>query len=230
VSAARRTGFASKKPGAKRTALRYEAYAAVAPDELEVDTRLREWARWASAKRTVSALLCSAERAYRSPQVWDRPEPRIPVILHQALVVERAVNAMPAIERLIICMWYIGRASHRQICNKLRMSDALFAGRLRYSRLMVRNILRYQENERIVPPTIWPSPRDVGATSRRSEGSLLPGCRGVATTPPRLCVDGLPNSKAPGSRTWAFRFVGPDAARTPTTMCSPGLRCTHAQR
>jgi hypothetical protein len=59
--------------------------------EPEFPARFENWRRWADQKGLYQGRAGSAEGAYRSPQIWDPPGPRPPMIdVVDAIVVNRA--------------------------------------------------------------------------------------------------------------------------------------------
>ena len=123
----------------------------VQADEVEVDARLCEWARWC-VRRGGSPDIGSLEGRYRSPQHWHRVEPTMPIILRQVLDVERMLVAMPELERALLRGWYVYRRSPGDLCRRLAIHWQLFPARLRYARLMLRNLLRLGHEPRNVAP------------------------------------------------------------------------------
>lgn len=110
--------------------------------EIDLESLLRNWARWTSDRGYRKKHCYSAEGRYRSPQHWHPPEPRQPEIdLHSAIKVERIIVRLPIKYKILLLGHYVRYSNPRAICRKLAIRPSDYEGTLQMAKLMVRNNL-----------------------------------------------------------------------------------------
>lgn len=104
--------------------------------------RLYNWKRWAITKPSYRVTM-SLEGRYKCPQCWDIKQPTTIVDINDAILVERAIIALPIKNLSIIKYSYITPfISLNGWCRKNRVRTDQFDIELSRSILMVENILR----------------------------------------------------------------------------------------
>jgi hypothetical protein len=90
--------------------------------ELDVDTRLSEWARWCRSGRFRKSRRCqSAEGLYRAPPMYDPPPSRsTPANIDHVLQVEDAVVALLDPFRMVLVAVYVQQTPPCILQRRLR--------------------------------------------------------------------------------------------------------------
>jgi hypothetical protein len=110
------------------------------------DARFDNWRRWCIQKGLHRGRAGSAEGAWRSPQVWDAPNPRPPEIdLPDAILVNRAFTQLAlsaprnanAIKVLVFMGWLKPTRQAQILATHYTRLDEL----LSRSKIMLRNLL-----------------------------------------------------------------------------------------
>jgi hypothetical protein len=114
---------------------------------LDVETRLSEWARWCRSGRFRKARRCqSAEGFYRAPPMYDPPPIRpAPANIDDVLQVERAVVTLLDPYRLVLVAVYVQQTPPCILQRRLRrwrIRDPQCAGHVRYDRRVLRQCPR----------------------------------------------------------------------------------------
>lgn len=124
---------------------------------VDIEDLLANWAAWARDRPTAHHC-ASLEHHYRPPQHWHPPQPSVFVNVLSALDVDRALRVVPLQHRRALILHYHSRAPSRYICRVLALRAAAWDQFFSDAKLMLRNILRFQEFARISRVTTRPQP------------------------------------------------------------------------
>lgn len=107
-------------------------------DLIETYARLENWARW-SRDRIRRGHCMSFEHKYRSPQHWEREEPRIEWDSLAAEALHSVVCGLPEHQRWIIHLHCLHKAPEGYIRRKLGIRRDDIVGEVQRAMRMVRN-------------------------------------------------------------------------------------------
>ena len=99
-------------------------------------SRMENW-RHVVRNRSVWRTCGSMEKRYRSPQIWEPQNARVPVDMHDAEFMETLWRSIAMDCRLLVRSWWIHASSPEATCRKLKIKPYRLDMELRRSVMLM---------------------------------------------------------------------------------------------
>jgi hypothetical protein len=126
----------------------------------DIEQRLNNW-RLCFKDKPHYKRTASLEGNYKPPPVWEAPSIKIPIDLNDALVIEKAVTALPDKHKMVLVVstmypYLLINSAFYKTCHIIGISrrPEVFDDYLKKSKIMLANILHSRESERTLTKNI----------------------------------------------------------------------------